>query len=153
MAEGESGADGGEPALADPKDKLILIVDDDEGQRDLMAYLVNKEGFKLDKVGAARQGLNYAREKHPDLILLDLMLPEMGGYELVRELQAEGLGDIPVVIVSARDMDEQTVSALRAEPNVKDFFHKPPQKAQLALLLHSLLKTRAPVHPRTQPGW
>jgi len=63
----------------------------------------------------------------------------------VRELQAGGSGDIPVVIVSARAMDPKMVATLTCEPNVRKFFPKPPPPKPFRELLHALLKTRGPV--------
>lgn len=144
MAPSDANEEEGGGVLALPSDKLILIVDDDESQRDLLEYLVAKEGFRLDKAASGAEAVNRAVAAQPDLILLDLMMPGKGGYEVVKDLQAEGEGGIPVVIVTARSMDRRTIEELRRESNVKDFFQKPPHHATLAALLHSLLKTRPP---------
>ena len=74
---------------------------------------------------------------------MDIMLPGLGGYELSRELQAGGFGDIPIVILTARTMDAKSIEMIKQETNVKDFFQKPPAAA-FGRRLHSLLKTRPP---------
>lgn len=128
---------------AQPKDKLILLVEDDESQLDLVRHLLSKEGFRLSEVSSGRAAMQKVKEQSPDLIVLDLMLPGLSGYELLRELQAAGFGDIPVVILTARVMDAKTVELVKSEPNVKEFFPKPPNVA-FTMRLHSLLKTRPP---------
>ena len=137
-------------ALSDPKDKLVLVVDDDDGQRDLLKYLVGKEGFRLADASSGADALKKVKELSPDLILLDLMLPGMGGYEILRELQATGNGDIPVLIASARTMDEKMIATLTSEPNVRGFFPKPPKPKVFREKIHSLLRTRPPtLKPQT----
>lgn len=128
--------------LGSPNDKRILVVDDDEGQLDLISMLVEREGFQVDKAGDGASALKKAQAAAPDLILLDLMLPGMGGYELVGALQAEGLAGVPVIIISARTLDRKTVDRFGMEPNVKGFLQKPPKPIALAGLMHSQLKTR-----------
>lgn len=142
MASQELNEGGGEAPFAVSSEKLVLIVDDDEGQRDLLEYIVSKEGFRVEKVASGDEALARVSTTAPDLILLDLMMPGKGGYEVVRELQAQGEGGIPVVVITARSMDKKTIEGLRQEPNVKDYFQKPPQHAVLAARLHSLLGTR-----------
>lgn len=133
-----------EASLGDPKDKLVLIVDDDDGQMDLLKYLVSKEGFRIAEAKSGVEALRKAKESSPDLILLDLMLPGMGGYEILRELQAAGMGDIPVFIATARNVDEKMLDTLTGEPNVKGFFQKPPKQAMFRDKIHALLGTRPP---------
>jgi len=132
--------------LAEPKEKLVLVVDDDEGQRDLLKHFVGKEGFQLAEAQSGAETLKKVKELSPHLIVLDLMLPGMGGYEILRELQASGSGDIPVIIATARVMDEKMTATLTCEPNVRGFFQKPPQPKAFRELLHRLLKTRPPAH-------
>lgn len=127
--------------MSDPAHKTVLIVDDDEGQRDLLKYIVTKEGFRAAVAANAPETFKQVETLMPDAILLDLMLPSMGGYEIVRELQARGSGDVPVIIVTARSMDAKAAGAIKLEPNVRDLVNKPPQPSRLAAQLHSLLGT------------
>jgi CheY-like chemotaxis protein len=127
--------------MDEPGSKTVLIVDDDEGQRDLLKYIVTKEGFRAAVAKDAPEAFKHVEALTPDVILLDLMLPSMGGYEIVRELQARGSGDVPVIIVTARSMDAKAAGSLTQEPNVRELISKPPQPAKLAARLHSLLGT------------
>jgi DNA-binding response OmpR family regulator len=140
-----------EESLADPKDKLVLLVDDDESLLDLMEHVVQKEGFRTDRATEGAEALRKVSALSPDLILLDFMLPGMGGYEVLRELQAQGNGSIPIIVVTGRQMDRKNVSMLRMEPNVKEFMEKPLRPALLAVTIHTMLKTR-PADVNRAPG-
>lgn len=136
--------DGVEHELADPKEKLILLVDDDESLLDLMEHVVRKEGFRTDRAMDGVEALRKVAALQPDLVLLDFMLPGMGGYEVLRELQARGDGGIPVIVITGRHMDRKNVELVRMESNVKEFMEKPMRPALIAATIHSLLKTRPP---------
>jgi two-component system alkaline phosphatase synthesis response regulator PhoP len=130
------------PVAGIPDDKRILIVDDDESVWDVLYYIVRKEGFLVEKASDGQEAIEKARLLHPDLILLDLMLPKAGGFEVLRDLQAEDTRDIPIVLLSGRHMDQSTLELLKQEANVKEFLEKPVRPQALGALLHSLLKTR-----------
>lgn len=141
--------------FGNPWEKLILIVDDDESACDLLYYIVSKEGFRTEKAVDGEEAINKARLLHPALILLDLMLPKFSGWEILRELQADDTADIPIVIVTSRNMGRSTSEMLKQEPNVKDFMEKPVRLQVLAAFLHTLLKTRRPVmeeNAQTRPA-
>lgn len=132
----------GAPAPGKPEDKKILIVDDDESVWDVLYYIVRKEGFPVEKASDGLEGLEKARLLRPALIILDLMLPKLGGFEILGDLQSEETRDIPVVLISGRRMDQSTLGILKRETNVKEFLEKPVKPHLLTALLHSLLKTR-----------
>ncbi|MCK5106117.1 MAG: response regulator [Elusimicrobiales bacterium] len=124
-----------------PEDKLVLIVDDDDSVRELLEFIIKKEGFKIEKAADGQEALDKARKCSPDLILLDLMLPKYGGFEILRELQADA-GDIPIIIITGRYTDRSTSDMIKLEPNVKDFIEKPVKPPVLTALLHKLLNTQ-----------
>ncbi len=133
---------------SNPGDKLVLIVDDDDAVRDLLAFVVMKEGFKAEKVSDGELALKKARELMPDLMLLDLMLPHCGGFEILRQLQAGETSAIPVIMITGRYMDRSTSEMIRQESNVVDYLEKPVNPAVLSALLHKILKT-CPPRPNT----
>lgn len=133
-----------EPQLADPAEKLVLLVDDDESLLDLMEHVVRKEGFRTDRAMDGNEALRKAEALSPDLIILDFMLPGLGGYEVLRELQASGNGRIPVIVITGRHMDRKNIEMVRLEPNVREFMEKPLRPAIMSTTLHNLLKTRPP---------
>lgn len=137
--------------FAEPSSKLILLVDDDESLLDLMEHVVKKEGFRTERAADGQEALRKVAALNPDLIVLDFMLPGMGGYEALRELQARGAGDVPIIVVTGRVMDGQSVDLVRQEPNVKEFLQKPVRPANLALALHRILGTQPGSRPPGRP--
>ena len=131
-----------------PGEKLVLMVDDDESLLDLMEHVVKKEGFRTDRAADGPEALRKAQALNPDIIVLDMMLPGLGGYEVMRQLQAAGHGDIPIVVVTGRQMDPAGIRLIREESNVKEFLAKPVRPAVLVATLHRLLNTQ----PQNTPG-
>ena len=130
---------------ASPSGKLVLIVDDDESVRELIDFVVKKDGFRTEKAVDGDEALKKARELSPDIILLDLMLPKLGGFEILRELQNDETVSIPIVIITGRYTERSTSEMIKQEPNVKDFIEKPLKPQVLLGVLHKLLKTRPPL--------
>ncbi|HAH08259.1 MAG TPA: hypothetical protein DCM05_17325 [Elusimicrobia bacterium] len=130
--------------LEDPKNKLILIVDDDESILDLLEHVVKKEGFKVERAADGQEALRKAEALNPDAIILDFMLPGLGGFEVLKSLQMGDARGIPVLIITGRRIDRQTVEMVRQESNVREFIEKPIKPAILSSILHRLLKTQPP---------
>ncbi|MFH1724836.1 MAG: response regulator [Elusimicrobiota bacterium] len=137
------------PEFADPRQKLILIVDDDESLLDLLEHMVKREGFRCERASDGQEALRKVEERTPDLIVLDFMLPGIGGYEVVKELQMGEARGVPVVIITGRRIDRQTADMIREESNVIDFVEKPVRPAVFGPGLHRILKTRPPEACRT----
>lgn len=133
-----------EEDLADPKDKLILIVDDDESILDLMEHVIKKEGFRVERAADGQEAVRKANALTPNMIVLDFMLPGIGGFEVLRELQVGDTSQIPILVITGRHMDHQAVSMIKQEPNVREFIEKPIRPAFLTTTLHRLLRTRPP---------
>ena len=131
-----------------PQDNLILLVDDDESLLDLMEHVVKKEGFRTERAVDGPEALRKAQALNPSLLVLDMMLPGLGGFEVMRQLQAAGFGDIPIVVVTGRQMDPNGVKLIRQESNVKEFLEKPVRPAVLINALHRILNTQ----PSGAPG-
>ena len=136
--------------LAAPSEKLILLVDDDESLLDLMDHVVKNEGFRTDRAEDGPEALREATALNPDLLILDMMLPGLGGYEVLRQLQGAGHGDIPIIIVTGRQMDPKGIELIRQESNVKEFLEKPVRPAILTAALHRLLHTQPKSSPRNE---
>ena len=124
--------------------KLVLIIDDDDGVRELLTFLVKKEGYRVECAVDGEDGFQKAERLKPDLILLDLMMPRYGGFEVLRQLQSGELAKIPIVVVTGRYTDRSTADMIRQESNVVDFLEKPLKPAVLGATLERLLKPRAP---------
>ena len=83
----------------------ILIVDDFEDSREMYGYLLTEEGFRVDSAADGQQGLDKAVQLRPDLIIMDLSLPDIDGWEVIRRLKEGGeTMHIPVVLLTAYDL-------------------------------------------------
>ena len=135
-----------------PAEKLILIVDDDDSVMELFEFTARKEGFRTVKAASGEAAIRTVRLLRPALVLLDLMLPTPGGFEVLRVLQGDDTLDIPIVVITGRFLDHSTREMIKQEPNVKDFMEKPVQPHVLAALLHTLLGSRAALDDSKPPG-
>jgi two-component system response regulator VicR len=131
-----------EPTFSEAAGKLVLIVDDERGIRELLEIVMQKEGFRVALAEDGEEALQKVRELTPDLILLDLMLPKYGGFEILRELQAGDHGEIPIIVMTGRMMDTSTAEMLKRESNVREFIEKPIRREALVARIHHFLKTR-----------
>ncbi|MFH1723949.1 MAG: response regulator [Elusimicrobiota bacterium] len=127
---------------AEAKDKLILIVDDDDGQQEFISLALRTEGFRIEQAFDGREALRKVRQLLPDLILLDLMFPRHGGHEITVQLQSEPTADIPIIIISGYSKDHLTKAMICEEPNVVDFMSKPLRADRLIPKIHEILDTR-----------
>ena len=123
--------------------KLVLVIDDDDGVRELLTFLVKKEGYRVECAVDGEDGFQKAERLKPDLILLDLMMPRYGGFEVLRQLQGSELARVPIVIITGRYTDRSTAEMIRQESNVVDFLEKPLKPNVLASTLERLLKPRS----------
>jgi two-component system response regulator VicR len=83
--------------------KRILCIEDDAEMIDLIRLILERKGFEVLEAVGGKEGLEVSRREMPDLILLDLMMPEVDGWEVFRQLRAdEQLKDIPVIVVTAK---------------------------------------------------
>ena len=103
-------------------DKRILIVEDEENIVDILAFNLKREGYETVEAMDGATGLELALEKDPDLILLDLMLPKMDGFEVCRRLREAGR-TTPVIMLTARE--EETDKVLGLELGADDYITKP----------------------------
>ena len=127
----------------DPKTKRVLIVDDDADLRDLLVTVIKSEGFNVETAIHGLEALDKISSSwKPDLIMLDLMLPRLGGYEVIRKLQEGGTTRIPVLVMTGRYTDQKTFDMIKQEPNVAAFMEKPVHPSKLTKLLHSVLATK-----------
>lgn len=95
--------------------RRVLVVEDDRVNRELVVELVEQEGHKALSADSAREGLVLAVRKRPDLILMDIGLPGMSGYEATRRLKADpATASIPVVALTGLAMRGEEAEALRA---------------------------------------
>src|SRR2546423_5348970 len=103
---------------------LVLVVDDDPQVRELVRANLELEGYTVREAGSAAEGLGALEEQAPDLILLDVMMPQMDGWEMLRRVQERhGIGSIPVVMFSGK-FDER-LQAQATQRGAQAFVGKP----------------------------
>jgi len=137
-----------------PQSKSILVVDDDETICAYFEVLLSKEGFNVFTLMSGKTALDRLKARafrKIDLVILDLMMPAPGGYEVLKELQNPDYQDVPIFIVTARALDPGSVSMLRLESNVKEFWKKPIDPAEFRKKLHDTLGTVPPSTPASAP--
>ena len=125
--------------------QTILIVDDEAKLRDMIRVYLEQEGFRVVEAVNGRQALYVARIEKPSLIVLDLMMPEMGGYEFMRAYAREG--DAPVIMLTARVEDQDKVVGL--ELGADDYVTKPFNVRELVARIRAVLRRtqKAAVEP------
>jgi two-component system, cell cycle response regulator DivK len=100
---------------AAPGSPLVLLVEDNEVNRYLAQYVLEQGGFRVRCAGDGSEALRLAQAERPDLILMDLRMPVLDGYETTRRLKADpALATIPVVALSAQAMPQERERALAA---------------------------------------
>ena len=118
---------------------LVLLVDDDPGIRRSVAAGLELEGFRVLPASGGRAGLAAAASEKPDVMLLDLGMPDLGGLEVLKALR-DGGDDLPVCVLSARDEVDDRVRGLEA--GADDYVVKPFALEEVAARLHALLRRR-----------
>jgi len=104
--------------------KRILVIDDEEDILELLDYNLIKEGYRVFLASDGTDGIRIIREKHPDLIILDLMLPGLDGLDVCRIVKNDKtLADIPIVMLTAKGEEEDVIAGL--ELGADDYITKP----------------------------
>jgi two-component system, OmpR family, phosphate regulon response regulator PhoB len=123
----------------DSAKRRVLVADDDDGLRRLIWTTLGTEHFELLQAIDGEDALRIAREQHPELVLLDVNMPKLDGFEVCRQLKTEPeTAGIKVVILSARGAD--TDRARGREAGADDYFIKPFSPVQLLNKVYALLE-------------
>lgn len=134
---------------ARPQSKIILVVDDEPSTLAYFQTLLSKEGFHVVTSNNSKTVLDKLKSqpaKKIDLIVLDMMMPGPGGYEVVKELQSTEYANVPVFIITSRKMDSGAISLIKLESNVSGFWSKPVQAYEFVLAVHELMGTHHEVN-------
>ncbi|MFC2002105.1 response regulator transcription factor [Chloroflexota bacterium] len=116
--------------------KRVLVVDDDARTVELVKLYLNRDGYRVLTAYDGIEALRLAREGHPDLIVLDLMLPGMDGLEVCRTLRGES--DVPIIMLTARTTDEDKLTGLGV--GADDYVTKPFSPRELAARVRAVLR-------------
>jgi len=114
----------------------ILVVDDEVSLQETLTYKLEKEGYQVEVAGDGLTALELARTSNPDLVILDVMLPGMDGFEVCRTLRQET--NIPVLMLTARDDEIDRVVGL--EVGADDYLPKPFSMRELIARVKALLR-------------
>ena len=114
----------------------ILVVDDDANTSRLVKLYLQKDGYTVMVASDGREALEVARDKRPDLIVLDLMLPHVDGLEVCRRLRQES--DVPIIMLTARTTDADKLTGL--DIGADDYVTKPFSPGELAARVRAVLR-------------
>ncbi len=125
-----------------PRPALVLIVDDEPDNRELLAIILGRDGFLLDTATCGEGALAAVARQPPDVILLDLMMPDMSGYEVAARLKGDpATRGIPIIMVTAMNDRATRVRALGA--GVDDVISKPLDCAEICAQVRRQLRPLA----------
>ncbi|MFZ6030687.1 MAG: response regulator transcription factor [Chloroflexota bacterium] len=122
--------------------KRIVYVEDEEEMIDLVRLIMARRGFEVLGANGGRQGLDMIRKSLPDLVLLDLMMPDIDGWDVYQQMKAdEAMRDIPVIVVTAKAQSIDKVLGLHIA-KVDDYISKPFSPQELAESIEKVLARR-----------
>ncbi|MEW6287147.1 MAG: response regulator [Chloroflexota bacterium] len=123
--------------------KCILCVEDEPEMIDLIRLILGRRGFEVKGANGGVEGLRMIREEKPDLVLLDLMMPDMDGWEVYQQIKAdEKTRGIPVIVVTAKAQSIDRVLGLHIA-KVDDYIAKPFQPQELLASVERVLQKKA----------
>ena len=127
----------------------VLVVEDDEGIREMLKYNLSSAGFSVQEASDGAAGLRTARTARPDLILLDLMLPGMSGFDFCRALRKTSR--VPIIMITAKDAEVDKIVGL--ELGADDYITKPFSVREVLARVNAVLRRAAPEanEPRSIP--
>ncbi|MDA0671789.1 MAG: response regulator transcription factor [Bacteroidetes bacterium] len=119
--------------------KSILVVDDEHDLLDLLEYNLKKEGFKVYLADNGEKGINLAQKHQPDLVLLDVMMPKMSGFEVCEALRQDAdIKRLPIIFLTAKDDEASEVEGLTI--GADDYITKPISTVKLVTRIKALLR-------------
>jgi len=114
----------------------ILVVEDEESLADTVRYNLEREGYAVAVAADGRTALDRFRSENPSLVILDLMLPEMSGLDVCRQIRQ--ISNVPIIMVTAKDSEADKVSGL--ELGADDYVTKPFSPRELAARIRAILR-------------
>jgi DNA-binding response OmpR family regulator len=130
--------------MSQTSEKTVLVIEDDRNTATLVALYLKREGFRVSTAGDGETGLSLAERRHPDLVILDLMLPKTDGWEVCRRLRQKS--EVPIIMLTARGEEIDRVTGLTL--GADDYMVKPFSPRELVARVKAVLR-RA---PRPDPG-
>lgn len=115
----------------------VLVIDDELSITELVSMALTYQGYKVEKAMGAREGLDKVRSFSPDIILLDVMMPELDGFEVAKRLRMERI-ETPIIFLTAKDTTEDKVGGLRIGGD--DYVTKPFSLEELAARVDAIIR-------------
>jgi len=137
------------PVTRTSAEATVLVIDDDPTMRDLLSVVANQHGFSVQYAQDGADGLRIAEQSDVDLILLDLSLPGLPGFDVCRRLRAAGV-EVPIIMVSASNDTVDVVVAL--EIGADDYISKPFEIRELAARINAKLRRQRTTQSQVRPG-
>lgn len=128
--------------------RTILVVDDDQGLRELIRIALEHEGYSVLQSGDGLQCVHAVREQRPDMLILDIMIPEIDGLETCRRIRA--FSQLPILMLTARNRVEDVIIGL--DQGADDYLPKPFKMDELSARIRALLRRVPPVHRPLRAG-
>jgi two-component system response regulator VicR len=120
--------------------KRIIYIEDEQEMIDLVRLILNRKGYEVKGALGGQEGLDLIRSTHPDLVLLDLMMPDMDGWEVYQQMKAnEAMRDIPVIVITAKAQNIDKVLGVHIA-KVEDYISKPFSPQQLIDSVEKVLR-------------
>lgn len=116
--------------------KTVLVVDDDVKTTELISLYLKRDGYKVVTAYDGKQAVSVAGESHPDLVVLDLMLPGLSGFDVFRKLRAES--DVPIIMLTAKTTEPDRLAGL--ELGADDYITKPFSPKELVARVKAVLR-------------
>lgn len=120
--------------------KKALLIDDEERMLELLALYLEPYQYDCRKALGAKEGLQYIEEERFDIVLLDIMMPDMDGWDVCREIRQHS--DVPIIMVTAREQKTDIVKGLRL--GADDYITKPFNEEELVARMNALLRRAKP---------
>jgi DNA-binding response OmpR family regulator len=130
------------------RSKTVLVIEDDTNTANLVALYLEKDGYTALQANDGRSGLTMAAVHKPALVILDLMLPKMDGWEVCRRLRKAS--DVPVIMLTARGEEVDRVSGLTL--GADDYVVKPFSPRELVARVQAVLRRTAPPSSPSHPS-
>jgi len=128
--------------------KRLAYIEDEAEMIDLVRLILGRHGYTVLGATGGRDGLNLVRKEHPDLVLLDLMMPDMDGWDVYHQIRSDELTrDIPVIVITAKAQNIDKILGLRIA-KVEDYISKPFSPQELLDRVEQVLsKQGKPLEP------
>ena len=122
--------------------KRVIYFEDDKDMVELVRIILGREGYQVEGIAEGQAGIKAVQQNSPDVILLDLMLPDMDGWEIYRQLKHdESTADIPVIVITAKAQSIDKVLGLEIA-KVDDYISKPFRPNELVERVEEVLAGR-----------